>query len=367
MKKIFRALSVFTACVVMFTHTINGVGIEDIITNEPIMPIVPVETYGLDSDVVEFLLKHNVDLSLLESDENDIVPNTINSVKVSDVYNENMRVLMVTAEARGFSDEQINNYVIGVANANPIVVNPSEVELSYIDNPPSAGPRTFDDNGIGWEIESDSGYWCTNAYATLPEITNRTGNIWAYMFFTASNENYEGLDYSQHFGIDVGISYGPGSAGDKWRGCYTVDGAMTTSDAVFEDLTAGKVLYFEAFLMENTGYLRFRILDSSLSTTYYCLDYYVADRLLTRANASFNRQISMCDPTESYNSGTQMNNAMFSNAYIFDETSSNLTDANNCSGGRKGVFGDTEEDRAKVKVTAYMPWYWENISIHFVD
>jgi hypothetical protein len=118
--------------------------------------------------------------------------------------------------------------------------------------------------------------------------------------------------------------------------------------------------------VETNGYLRFRVLDANdFSTVYYDISYYVGDHSIYRTNASFNRQITLCNDTANFYTGAYLKNGQFSDAYIYSSSGYSKTIASNTLSNRRGAFGTNSTTAQKVTVNSSTPWYAENISISF--
>lgn len=305
----------------------------------------------LSKEAVEFLSEHGVDTSVF----------TINSLNTLDTettiansYDESILALKDAAEANGFTDEQIQKYVEGLVSTPTTVVKSEDDAVStYAVNRPG-------DNGIGYEVKSQAGYYQSTAYATLPTVNRAASSASpssGYMFFTVSSA-------VQNWGIDVGLWYASGNGVEAWRGCYTANGQLV-SGGIISDLTAGDRVYMSA-VVETNGYLRFRVLDANnFNKVYYDSSYYVGDKGIYRTNAAFNRQISLCNNAANFNTGAYLRNAQFSDAYIYSNSGYSKTVASNTLSDRRGVFGTNSTNAQQVTVNSSTPWYAENISIYF--
>lgn len=307
--------------------------------------------YGLSEEAVDFLREHNVDLSVFNTSSAAAV-NAENPAQTS--LNEPILGLIRETEAYGFSDEQIQQYVTGLVNSDPVTVSPGEAEMSTLASPPISTGRNSD--GPGFEVESLAGYYQSTAFATLPAAYN-AGQSNAWMFYTVSSSSW---------GIDVGINYAPGAGGvNAWRGFYTAQGGTTVCDTKTINLLAGSKLYFNA-LLETSGYLYFRVLDGNdFSKEYYALRYYVSSKGITRSNGIFNRQITMTNKYGKFTDGSYIRNASFADAYIYGASGYSRTVASNTNSSRRGVLKGTTVSSSLTTVNSYTPWYAENISISF--
>lgn len=306
--------------------------------------------YGLSDEAMAFLQDHNVDLSVFKSADTSMY--NADSDVVSFSMNESILGLIQETEAYNFTDEQIQQYVDGLVNCNPIVVAADDVQ-PYASTPSS----TRNSDGPGFEVKSKSGYYQSTAFLTLPTAYNAGGsNSW--MFYTVSSP-------TSNWGIDVGIFYAYGYGGNAWRGCYTEQGNVTVSGSVISELTAGSRVYFNATI-ESSGYLLFRILDATnFSKEYYSLYYYVGGHNIYRSNGVFNRQITMTSNTGVLTNGSYIENAIFSDAYVYSSDGYSRTTASNTEPSRRGVLSGTGVSASLTTVNSYTPWYSENISILF--
>ena len=124
-------------------------------------------------------------------------------------------------------------------------------------------------------------------------------------------------------------------------------------------------LYFNAKI-ESNGYLLFRILNATdFSEEYYSLYYYVGSQGIYQSNGIFNRQITMTSNIGSYTNGSYIENAKFSDAYVYSTTGYSQTTTTNTESGRRGVLSGKGVSASLTTVNSYTPWYAEDISIHF--
>lgn len=317
------------------------------------MPAFAAENSGasesLNDEAVAFLQEHGVDTSIFEKSSYALLDE---ETAVANSYNESVLAFKDAVAANGFTDEQIQQYVEGLVSTPTTVVSGNDGISTYADNRPS-------DDGLGYEVLSKPGYYQETAFATLPTV-NRAASSGShsdgYMFYTVS-----GIDWA----IDVGLAYNSGAGGEAWRGCYTPQKLETTSGAPINALRAGSYVYLNA-VVENNGYLRFRVLDgNNFNIVYYDISYYVGNYGITPTSASFNRQISLCNASKNFNTGAYLRNAKFSEAFIYFSKGYSKTDANNTISNRRGLFGTNSINAKQVTVNSYTPWDSENVSINF--
>ena len=347
MKKFFRKATAIVATVTMLvTMTTPTFAAENNAVSEP-----------LSNEAVAFLQEHGVDPSIFEVSAYALMDE---ETAIANSYNESVLALKDAAEANNFTDEQIQEYVDGLISTPTTVVSGSESGIEpYADNQPSADNRPKDD-GIGYEVKSNSGYYQETAYATLPTV-NRAASSGlknaGYLFYTV----YGNTDWC----IDVGLGYDSGWGGEAWRGCYTIPGEETLSGSAISTLKAGSKVYLSA-VVETNSYLRFRVLDgNNFSIVHYDISYYVGDKGIYRTNAAFNRQITLCNPDKNFNTGAYLRNGQFSDAYIYSSSGYSKTIASNTVSNHRGRFGTNSTNAKQVTVNSHDPWYAENISINF--
>lgn len=341
MKKFFRKATAIVATVTMLaTMTTPAFAAENNAASEP-----------LSNEAVAFLQEHGVDTSIFEVSAYALMDE---ETAIANSYNESVLALKDAAEANNFTDEQIQKYVDGLISTPTTVVSGNESGIEpYADNRPT-------DDGIGYEVKSNSGYYQETAYATLPSVyraASTGSHSDGYLFYTVSG--------SGNWGIDVGLAYNSGTGGEGWRGCYTAQGSATKCGNIISGLTAGSRVYFNA-VVETNGYLRFRVLDgNNFNTVYYDISYYVGDHSIYRTNAAFNRQITLCNAAKNFNTGAYLRNGQFNDAYIYSSSGYSKTVASNTVSNRRGRFGTNSTNVQQVTVNSSDPWYAENISINF--
>ena len=150
---------------------------------------VTVSGNELSEEAVAFLQEHNVDTSIFEISTLSLDEET----QIANSYDESVLALKDAAAANNFTDEQIQKYVEGLVST-PTTVAPNDgISTLAVDRPY--------DNGIGYEVKSNAGYYQETAFATLPTV-NRAASSGtysdAYMFYTVSGPKW---------GIDVGLAY----------------------------------------------------------------------------------------------------------------------------------------------------------------
>lgn len=305
------------------------------------------EEYNLSPEAMSFLRDHNVDFSVFETDGISAYGSEMKAVPFS--MNESILGLIQETDAYGFTDEQIQQYVDGLVNSDPIIAAPGS-EQAYAATPPTSTRR----DGPGFEVKSKSGYSQSTAFVTLPTAYN-AGQSNSWLFYTVSSP-------TSNWGLDIGIFYASGNHVNAWRGFYTEQGEITKTGPIIDEVSAGSRLYFNAKI-ESNGYLLFRILNArDFSEEYYSLYYYVGSRNIFQSNGIFNRQITMTSNTGEYTNGSYIENAQFSDAYIYSTTDYSLMTATNTESGRRGAFSG---HGLSPTVNSYTPWYAEDISIHF--
>ncbi len=308
------------------------------------------DNYGLSNQAIEFLNMHKIDISIFKN-INDQSNAQSNSSADTISYDEGILSLEKQAEAYNFNDNQIEKYIEGLVNTSTIILS-STSSTPYSTNRPN-------DNGIGYEVKSNSGYYQETAFVTLPTV-NRDGVYGSsgYMFYTIANS-------SESYGIDVGLWYGYGSGGYGWRGFYTADGKQVAPNGLIDSLTAGSAVYLQAYVTTN-NYIRCRVLDANdFSTVYYDCSYYVGSNI-SRSSAVIDRQITLCNDDADFSTGEYLNNAEFSDAYIYDTSGSySKTLSTNTKSDYCGAFGTNNTTRDLVTVNDYSEWYYEDVSINF--
>ncbi|MDT3425389.1 hypothetical protein J2Z22_000905 [Paenibacillus forsythiae] len=315
--------------------------------------------YIISNEAVDFLKDHKVDVTPFKksnttSDKIYSKENQSVSISKSDLYDANILSLKQQVAAYNFSDDQIQKYVKGLVDTPSTIINNSGANTYSIASTPYSTNRPGD-NGIGYEVVSDSsGYNTSTAFATLPYV-NRAGGSSGYLFYTVSG--------SDGWGIDVGLWYGGGYEGNGWRGVYNSPdlGQHATTSAI-SGLTAGSRVYFIANVLNN-GYLEFKALDANnFNTVYTDFIYYVGNHIWS-TNGIFNRQITLCNDTANFSNGDYLNNAKFSDAYLYSTTGyARVTSANTV---RHGAFGTNDTNRTQVTVNSYTMWDSEDVSITF--
>lgn len=349
-----RIISVIVGSVFLISLSLSAVAVD-----KPESVIDENEPYGLNSEIIEFLNMHNVDLSIFDDAKTEAIVTAEELHEGANSYNESIASLINSTEAYNFTDEQVQAYVRGLVETPTTVVDRNVDSTLSTDEPPSSQNRLID-NGIGWEVKSNYGYYQSTAFAKLPSISGKVSTTASYMMYTLTGPNGS-------FGIDVGIGYDYGEdGGNAWRGFYKTTGMKELDYDEYNVLIKVSEVFFDATVY-STGYLRFRVLDSSdFSTVFYDISYYVGGDGIYNTNAIFNRQITLCDSAKSYNTGTSIKNAVFydSRIYSLSGYSGQVTEEN-CNESYCGRFGTNSTNAEKVTVNNFDYWYYEDISISF--
>lgn len=314
------------------------------------------DSYVIGNEAVSFLKSHHVDVTPFKQ-------NPSASLAKSKAYDESILSLERQVAAYHFSDDQIQNYVKGLVKTTPHVVRSATASSTTSTSTYSAASMPLstrtDPWGIGYEVDSTSGFNEETAYATIPTtyIASATSG---YMFYTVSSPA------SGSWGIDVGLWYGSGSGGAGWRGVYnSTDLGQHATTGIISALTPGKLVYLQS-AVRSDGYLETKVLDGNNFSTVYVDDlYYVGDKGVYTSNAVFNRQITLCQDQGIFTNGSYMNNAKFSQAYLYSNTGYAPVSSTNTVSGRRGAFGSNSTNVNQVTVNSYTQWDSENISIHF--
>lgn len=305
-----------------------------------------VNPYGLSDESVTFLQSHGVSLSVFGSS------NALNETEKVISLDDSIVSLERQAEVYGFTDDQIQKYVQGMVNTPTQIIKASDFAGS---NAIDRGPG---DNGVGYEVQSNRGFYESTSVATIPSI-DVGNNTSGYMFFTSEGDGMP---------TDLGLWYGLGKEGLAWRGCCTrTEDGKRVEKAIagpLYDLRPGSKVYVDAMVTPN-GYFRMRITDyGNFNTVYMDKSFWTGG---TQGNAILNRQISLCNDYRDFTNGSYMRNAQFDTSNIYSATHYGSPDSSNTNSSRCGVFGVSgiSGSRNKVTVNNSSRWDMENVSINF--
>ncbi len=317
--------------------------------------------------------------------KNEVVLNALEKLceedSTLDGLNERILSLKEDTEVYEFSKEQVQKYVKGLVTTKPIVARSKEDALQQASISGPVSSRTLDQQGAGYEVKSKPGYFKSTSYATLPTFSNfynyseRAYRTAGYMMFTVSVEGKSPLD--------IGLSYSKGNSNNESPRFYVCYYDPTNASTNPND--AGGVAKFKEYYTNTTlsqgqnvyvkvekynsgskaGYVNFSVVNATdFSTVYASLDYYIGDRF-TESSGVINRQITLCDQSEQFNNGTQMNNAMFWNSWIYASSGYNSApNSTNTESSRRGAFLDYKS-RTTVNVNWYSAWNEESVSLSF--
>jgi len=306
----------------------------------------------LSQESIDFLTQHNIDLSQFYSARiNDTVVLRNGTITTNpNNYDSAIMALKHQANAQGFTDEQIANYVRNMFEHPTVIANDlSNHETVRADNRPG-------DDGVGYEVKSQDGYYLTTACGMIPSAYRGSADdTSAYMFWTLKDA------------IDIGIWYSNGVEGLGWRICWLVNGSLDSVSTPETALYAGRNVYFVMNIIDS-NWAQIQIWDGITFIDKLC-DYsiYIGGLGITKTNNNMNRQITLCREN-GFTGGGYMTNAEFSLAYIYTTAGTYaLTTSSNTVSNHVGAFGTDNTTLLLVNVdtTNTVQWYQERVSIAF--
>lgn len=366
MKKLIK--SIFSISLVGAIFCANLIYAEDdkTLMNNDAPAVIYSEDRSLSNDSIEFLKKHNIELQdvvPVETKDTEVIHS--DSIKKTVPYVQSYDDIILSianeAEAYDFSDEQIEKLIRSTLNAKPKFIVPDDtVSVNSVSDDYSQNRDPLKDDGVGYEVYALSGYYETTAFATLPRVNLGRNNNAAYMFWTVNDK------------IDIGLVYSSGTYGNKWRMCWLYAGKEMQVAPADEDnarLQELSNIYFKVTVIDN-NWIKMDILNAadfdelvmtySVNTTGYSI---------TRSNAQWNRQISLCtgkkvNDIPVFDDGAYLINAKFENAYIYGSAIRQVLPAY-VNGNRCGIFGVDDTSAEYVEINSNTHWHSENITIRF--
>lgn len=326
--------------------------------------------YIISDEAVAFLKEHNVDLSPFKNSTTSLnakiySEDRSHSLSLADLYDDKILSFVQQVKAYNFNDEQIQQYVKGMVETPPIIINDdsnTNNKAFGVTNPPYSQNRPGD-LGIGYEVKSNPGFYEATAFVTLPSSYYRPDNTSGFLFYSVSSP----LSDLDNWGIDVGLWLSDGWDGIGWRGVYTAAGQESVPvTGRISALTPGKEVYLIGKVRDD-GYLECQVLDAqNFNIVYVDFIYYVGNRNIWGSNAIFNRQITLCEGKGNFSNGAYMLNSKFSNAYLYSHTTGYApVSSANTQSNRRGIFGTNNIDRNKVTLNSYTQWDSEDVTIIF--
>lgn len=308
---------------------------------------------GLSQESVDFLEQHNV------SDETISIMNSnwdfksLDSSIVTESYDDMIKSLIPQVDAYDFNDQQIQAYVDGLIETPTKIIKTDDSPM--LNSTPYSTNRPWD-QGIGYEVKTESGYYQETAFVTLPTVYRNTATS-TYLFYTFSNP-------SGSTALDIGLWYTDGYYGEGWRDVYFNGTTQETVNDLL-GLSAGDEVYLQAYVTDNY-YVRCRILDAdNFSNVISDFSIWVGSGM-SRSTAIIDRQITMCNENTNFNTGEYMHDAEFNDAYIYTINNTySKTLPSNTEDDYCGVFGTNDINKLQVSVNNYEEWWMENIDIDF--
>lgn len=267
------------------------------------------------------------------------------------ILDEDVLALKRAAEAHNFTNEQIVQYVEGLVNTPSRFVPEDKNSAIAVASVPEANNRPAGDDGIGYEVQSKTGYSQATSYATLPKRSINNMQDIAYIFYTV----YAGK-YCMDFGLRAGmyswaIAYNPIPSG------FDTEQTIPKKD--------GERVYFNVYVEKN-GVLRCRILDANNFSNVLFDDTYEMTGV-AKDSCIFNKQITMCRADRNFTTGSKISNGKFTASTLYNSAGYYTMNTSNCNSARCGRFGVTgvSGSREKVTVNNYTQWDSEDITIEF--
>ena len=339
----------------------------------------------LSDEALAFLYENNVHFDSSNQKTLDGVQNLCDNVPGLYGLNEDVLSLKEDAQVYDFSEEQVQKYIEGIVTTTPIIVD-NRKDIGKINGRSVTGPiatsRTLDGVGGGYEVKSNSGFFKSTSYLTLPTFQNfynyttRPYRTAGYMMFTLGSP-------ANQSAIDIGLSYSKGNTNNDTPQFYIFyyDPTNSSSDptdpggvAKFKEytlstaLTQGMNVYVKVEKIESgtyNGYAKFTVMNATdFSQVYGYLHYYMGSRF-PASTGVINRQITLCDGSGSCTNGTIMNEAIFWNSWLYATSGYNAApSSSNTQSGHRGAFTDNHGD-TNVLVNWYATWNEEDVSIWF--
>ncbi|MDR1134750.1 MAG: hypothetical protein LBL49_01005 [Clostridiales Family XIII bacterium] len=260
-------------------------------------------------------------------------------------------------QAYGFTDEQINAYIDGLVSSTPDTLANSNILRSY---PTSADhTRPFHDDGAGYEVQSKPGYMESTAFGIVGSgFTKKAQGQAGYMFYTVSRDTSSGYK-----GNDFGLAYING----KWVAFASGQVTGWQTFTLNSNIYAGQKIYLHAAIVGD--YVRIRILDGdNFNNVFFDRSYYHSGYFPTSGSGVIiNRQITLCDDSDTLGTGIYLKNASFYDSYLYTPSSNSRYNSSNTTSTRRGRFKAdwTNYSNVTVDSSSTQEWYAEKVSITF--
>jgi hypothetical protein len=306
----------------------------------------------------------------------EVINNYKSAYSKKDAYKmakENLKSTYEEVKSNNFSEEQAKALFVSAANleagtavmskmdfsseipdfapTHPEILNSDSNDIGVLSNSDKSTRTEYETTGIGYEVLSTSGYNKSTAFlnAGSCNVTAPSGKA-GYMFYTIySNGHYQ----------DIGIGY----FGGKWQA--VVSGYWTGWGTGTVSINAGDYLYFKLWIgTDNKIY--FQILDGNdFNNIKFQNSYSTAASPIPSSGSgvNFNRQITLVDTAHNATSGLYLQNASFSQSYIYNNSATQIFSDSNTNSNRRGKFGCSWASDSKVTILSNPHWYSENISI----
>ena len=238
------------------------------------------------------------------------------------------------------------------SESKSIINNENSIGSTSVKATTDRSSRTsYETGGIGYEVLSTSGYNKSTAFlnAGSCNITAASGKA-GYMFYTIySNGHYQ----------DIGIGY----FGGQWKAF--VSGYWTNWGTGTVSINSGDKLYFKLWIgTDNKIY--FQILDGNdFNIIKFQNSYSTSSSPIPSSGSgvNFNRQITLVDTANNASSGLYLNNASFSQSYLYNNSSTQIFNGSNTNSTRRGKFGCSWASDNKVSILSNTRWDSETVSI----
>lgn len=304
-----------------------------------------------------------------------VINNYQNAYSKKDAYKmvaENLKSTYEEIQANNFSEDQAKALFVSAANLEAGTAKLSKMDFSseipdfapthpemtkavndigVQSNSDKSTRTSYETGGIGYEVLSTSGYNKSTAFlnAGSCNVTAPSGKA-GYMFYTIySNGHYQ----------DIGIGY----FGGKWQAF--VSGYWTNWGTGTVSISSGDYLYFKLWIGTDSK-IYFQILDgNNFNNIIFQNSYTTASSPIppSGSGVNFNRQITLVDTAHNATSGLYLQNASFSQSYIYNNSATQIFGDSNTNSSRRGKFGCSWAADSKVTINSNPHWYSENITI----
>jgi hypothetical protein len=215
-----------------------------------------------------------------------------------------------------------------------------------------------DQSGVYYVINSTAGYNQLTSYVTLPTLATVYSNDRPYQFFGFYTSNGSASAYG-----DIGLVYFPATS--QWKGFYNVVDGGTRYENYNLSFTGGNSIYFHLQMYTNKAVLIIRNASTWAEVGRVEYTFHTTCVPSNFSTVKLSKQITLAQHnsgTLSITTGTRMNNANYSESWLYTPNTNYSFSSTYCSEAYRQ--GPTAAAYGKISAS-YTAWTTDTVTISF--